>query len=186
MQLSQFPKRLLWLDFFSKKNEADLTVMSMLRSNQLFSKLTRKELALVSKLVHMRNYEAGEAVFTQDEKGLGMYIIAKGTIDIRMRAHDNPAEEVTVATLEPGSFFGELALTEQGSKRSASAYAHDKTVLVGFFRPDLMEIMERKPETGVKILLQLCKVLGKRLSETSDALTRISRELYTHESKKAA
>lgn len=176
------PGKFLWFDFFSRKNESEITVLSTLKSNQLFSKLSQKELMLVSKMVHVRHFDPGEVVFAQYEKGLGMYMIAKGSVEIKVRTPEGP--EVLVTTLEPGSFFGELALIDQENKRTASAYAQEPSVLIGFFKPDLVEIMERKPETGIKILFQLSKVLGRRLNETTEALTQISRE--TERSKKKA
>lgn len=168
------PGKNLWFDFFSKKNESDITVLSTLKSNQLFSKLSQKELTLVAKMVHVRQFDSGEVVFAQYEKGLGMYMIAKGSVEIKVRTPEGP--EVLVTTLEPGSFFGELALIDQDNKRTASAYAQEPSVLIGFFKPDLMEITERKPETGIKILFQLSKVLGKRLNETTEALTQVHRD----------
>ncbi len=113
-----------------------------------------------------------------------MYIIVKGSIEIRIHEPGRSDKEIAIAELGPGAFFGELALIDHESKRTASAYAQGPTVLVGFFKPELMEIMERKPETGVKILFQLAKVLGKRLSETTETLTQTARQLA--ERKKAA
>ncbi len=170
------PNRFLWLDFFSTKNESDITILSTLKSNLLFSKLTNRELKLVAKVVHVRTYQPSEVVFAQYEKGLGMYMIAKGSVEIKVRTSDKPVHEVLVTTLTAGSFFGELALIDQENKRSASSYALGHTTLIGFFKPDLLEIIERKPETGIKILIQLSKVLGRRLNETTDALTSLSRE----------
>lgn len=169
--------KFLWVDLFSRKSESEITVLSTLKSNQLFMKLTPRELAYVSKIVHMRVYEPSEPVFKQYEKGLGMYMIAKGAVDIRVRTPNSGDEEISVTTLNEGSFFGELALVDTDNKRTASAYAQGPTTLIGFFKPDLLEIIERKPETGVKILLQLSKVLGRRLNETTESLTVIKRQL---------
>lgn len=167
--------KFLWLDLFSRKSESEITVLSTLKSNQLFIKLTQRELNYVSKIVHMRSYEPGESVFAQYEKGLGMYMIARGAIDIRIRDKHNNGD-LLVTTLGPGSFFGELALVDTDNQRTASAFAQGPTTLVGFFKPDLLEIMERKPETGVKILFQLSKVMGRRLNETTELLTTLSKE----------
>lgn len=168
--------KFLWLDLFSRKSESEVTVLSTLKSNQLFVKLTNRELAYVAKTIHVRTYEPGEVVFEQYEKGLGMYMIAKGAVDIKLRTTDKKENEILVTTLGPGSFFGELALIDTDNKRTASAYAQGPTMLIGFFKPDLLEIMERKPETGVKILFQLSKVLGRRLNETTDLITQLSRD----------
>jgi len=60
--------------------------------------------------------------------------------------------------------------------RTAAAVAVERTVVVGFFKPDLMELLERKPEMGVKILFQLSTVLGRRLLETTEKITALSRD----------
>src|SRR5262245_4656436 len=129
--------KFLWLDLFSRKNESDITILSTLKSNQLFVKLTPRELNYVSQIVHVRTYEPGETVFEQYEKGLGMYMIAKGAVDIKVQAGGDKSEPpVLVTTLNPGSFFGELALIDNDNKRTASAYAQGPTILIGFFKPD--------------------------------------------------
>ncbi len=163
----------LWADLFSKRKDTDLTLLSTLKNNLLFSKLKRKEIAYVSKYVHVRHYDPNEIIFAQNEKGLGLYIIVKGSVDVKMKPNEKASEEVSIQTLSAGGFFGELALVDQDARRTASAYANSNTILIGFFKPDLMEILERKPETGVKILYQLSIVLGKRLSETTEAYTEL-------------
>src|SRR4051812_5170515 len=94
--------KFLWIDLFSRKSESEITVLSTLKSNQLFTKLTPRELSYVSKIVHTRTYEPGEPVFKQYEKGLGMYMIAKGAVEIKVRSPDNPDSEILVTTLEVG------------------------------------------------------------------------------------
>lgn len=183
-----FTNKFLWLDLFSKKNTAEVTVLSTLKSNVLFAKLTPKEIKYVSEVVHVRNYVPGEIIFSQYEKGLGMYMIAKGAVEIRVKGEDQNGgaeNEILVTTLAAGSFFGELALIDTENKRTASSYAQGPTTLVGFFKPDLLEIMERKPATGVKILFQLSRVLGRRLSETTDLISTLRREIR-HKDKEAA
>ncbi len=48
-------------------------------------------------------------------------------------------------------------------------------MLIGFFKPDLMEILERKPEMGAKIMFQLATVLGRRLLETTEKITLLTK-----------
>ena len=101
-----------------------------------------------------------------------MYIIAKGRVAIRTQG---APRDTLVTILEQGSFFGEIALVEPDNVRTASATPLEKTVLVGFFKPDLMEILERKPDMGVKILFQLCTVVGRRLMETTERISQLKR-----------
>ena len=74
-----------------------------------------------------------------------MYIIAKGP-DRHPHAED-PHGEALVTVLSEGSFFGEIALVEAEicSYRIGDAPREDHS-LIGFFKPDLAEILERKPD----------------------------------------
>jgi CRP-like cAMP-binding protein len=66
---------------------------------------------------------------------------------------------------------------EEGGRRSATATATNETALIGFFKPDLLEILERNPNAGVKIALRLGEVLGCRLRETNDRVSVLEDQL---------
>src|SRR5690606_30815615 len=84
---------------------------------------------------------------------------------------------VLVTRLSRGDFFGEISLVEQAGRRTATASAADDVILLGFFKPDLAEIVERNPRMGVKLLTRLGEILGRRLKETADRFTEVKREL---------
>ena len=56
--------------------------------------------------------------------------------------------------LKRGDFFGELSLIEDPSFRSASAASLSRSTLIGFFKPDLLQVIQRNPSTGNKISLR--------------------------------
>lgn len=163
----------LWKDLFRRGKAENKGLIEVLRENILFCTLSNRELQHLSHFVYERVYQPDEPVFTQGDRGNGMYIIAKGQIAIRSHSHQG---EMLVTTLQEGSFFGEIALVEPNNLRTASAVALERTVTVGFFKPDLSEILERKPEMGVKILFQLASVLGHRLLETTERITQLKRQ----------
>lgn len=146
--------------------------MSALESNALFKALTKRELAYVAPLLYERHYQPNEPIFQQGDRGLGMYIIVRGKVHIKT---ETPTGDVHITTLKDGSFFGELALIDPNNVRTASALPTEPATLVGFFKPDLLEIIERKPAVGAKILFQLSTVLGRRLLETTERVTLITR-----------
>ena len=55
--------------------------------------------------------------------------------------------------------------------------AAEDSMLLGFFKPDLLEILERQPATGVKILMRLSEVLGRRLKETTLKVTELKDDM---------
>jgi CRP/FNR family transcriptional regulator, cyclic AMP receptor protein len=172
MSQQQHP-HFLWADIFRRRKQEAGTVIEALQENNLFRTLTARELRYLANFVYERSYEADEPIFRQNDRGFGMYMVVRGSVAIKTQ--NASYGETLVTTLGKGSFFGELSLIEQDNIRSASVVAQEKTLLVGFFKPDLMEILERKPEMGVKILHQLSIVLGRRLVETTERMSQIGK-----------
>jgi CRP/FNR family cyclic AMP-dependent transcriptional regulator len=170
----------LWADLFHRKRRnADL--QKALRENILFSTLTKRQLNYASHFVYERVFEPGERIYRNAERGVGMYLIASGRVAIKT---DHGEEEIFVTELGEGSFLGELALVDPNHLRTAHAVAIERCVLIGFFKHDLEEMMERNPAIGVKIFQQLSKVLGRRLLETTDLITQLKGKLNAFEANK--
>ena len=131
----------------------------LLSAIPLFEDLTPREIDTVQRLLHRRDYVAGESVFVQGEPGLGMYIIARGTISIQ----SEPSGRELVR-LRDGDFFGEIALLNEVI-RTATARATTDGTLLSLFQPDLLGLLERSPRLGVKVLLALARLVGLRLVE---------------------
>ncbi len=170
----------LWENIF-KRFEKEQSILSVLSKNILFRNLNKRELRFIEKIVHIRKYRAREVIFRQNENGVGMYIIVKGKVDISViddiLVERSQEKDVVITRLEAGDFFGELSLVEDSGRRSATSIAAEDTVLIGFFKPDLLEILERSPSTGVKVVFRLAEVLGRRLKETTDKITQLKKEI---------
>jgi CRP-like cAMP-binding protein len=169
----------LW-DNLYRHNRSDKSVASLLKDNILFQDLSARQLKFVSNIVHLRRYQPNEIIFREDEVGVGMYIIVTGSVEIaldqgRSQGEDN-GDRVIITKLGPGDFFGELALVEENGRRSATAMANAETELIGFFKPDLIDILARNPAVGVKISMRLGEVIGCRLKETTRRLSAIEEQ----------
>ena len=159
----------IWGNIF-RLDRRKTDVAAILQNIPLFSDLSLKELRILETVVHSRNYGPGETVFVETEPGAGMYVVRSGRVNIMMQhKSDNP---ILLAELEPGDFFGEMALLGDTS-RSATAVAHDQVELIGFFHPDLVEIINLHPAMGAKISLGLAKTLADRLRFTNAQLREI-------------
>lgn len=148
--------------YFFKENEHRRTLGQMLAELPVFEGVKRRELVLVERILHPRRYKNGETVFVQEEPGAAMYIVQSGAVAIRRDG--NP-----LAHLEPGSFFGEMALLED-APRSATAEAVGETELLALSQPDLMALLERHPKTGARIFLNLGRMMSRRLRKANDNL----------------
>src|SRR5881296_4618478 len=86
----------------------------------LFKRLEPHELEHLAEEVDQVNYKAGETIFNEHDRGDALYILEVGAV--RIWVMDEDVQPVTLAELQPGAFFGELAVLDQG-ERSSSATA---------------------------------------------------------------
>ncbi len=164
----------LWKNLFSQRVIHQGTVEEVLSKVPAFSNLTQRELKEVAAIVHKREYRTGEPVFYQGDPGLGMYIIQDGEVSIAILGKDS--EERELALLGDGDFFGELALLDE-STRSANAVCKSDCTLIGFFRPDLFELIKKNNALGIKIVLKLAEIVAQRLRQTDKELSKIKSQL---------
>ena len=129
----------------------------------LFSRLRWKELTEVAKCCRVAKYSPASVLISQGEKGLGLFIITKGTVRITRKNSPDGAEEV-LGTAGMADIIGEMALLDD-MPRSATVTAVDEvSVLVlpkGEFRSILRSILSRDPDVG----LDLLAVLSRRLRQ---------------------
>ncbi|MEA3363553.1 MAG: cyclic nucleotide-binding domain-containing protein [Thermodesulfobacteriota bacterium] len=162
-----------WSNIFQSSGY-EQTLEYFLSTMPMFKKLDKRELAFLANIVHTRNYEADEIVFSEGDIGSGMYSIRSGQIQIFNRSEHG--EETEQAILETGDFFGEIALTAS-RPRCASARSTEPTVLVGLFRSDMLEAVRRHPAPSAKIMLGLNRVISDRLLQCSLQLEELKKQL---------
>ena len=157
----------IWGNGIFRKKKKDDDIFTLLKDIPIFSDLKHKEIAEIEKIMHRRVYKKNEPIIRMGDPGLGMYIIVKGSVEI---IEEKKKEENRIlAKLNDGSFFGDLALLDE-SPRSASAIATEDCDIIGFFRPDFLDLLNRKPKLGIKVLFALAKTIGERLRRTDEML----------------
>jgi CRP/FNR family cyclic AMP-dependent transcriptional regulator len=164
----------LWRNLFSQRVIREGTIEEVLSKVPAFADLAPRELKEVAAIVHKREYRSGEPVFYQGDPGLGMYIVKDGEVSIVIQGKDGNEREL--ALFGDGDFFGELALLDE-SPRSANAVCKTECTLIGFFRPDLFELIEKNTTLGIKIVLKLAEIVAQRLRHTDKELSKVKSQL---------
>ncbi|MCK5329907.1 MAG: cyclic nucleotide-binding domain-containing protein [Candidatus Marinimicrobia bacterium] len=166
-------KNAFWENIFKGWQKEESATVLTLKQVPIFHDFSNREFRDIEKLIHQRTYKPQDYVFKSKAPGEGMYIILSGKVEIF--ADDAQGVRNVFAVLGEGDFFGEMSLLDS-EPRSASAIAIDHTVLLGFFRPDLMSLLDRNPDLGNRILLNLAKVVVERLRKTNDLLTEAQKQ----------
>lgn len=163
----------VWSCFFRPPREKTENI-ELMKDLPVFDSLTTGELIQIERVLHERHYGPGEVVFNEGEPGAGLYIIKKGAIEITKKIAGGDA--IQLAIIPERSFFGELALLDE-TPRSASALALTQSTLYGFSKPDLEHLLERNQRLGVKIILNLSKLVTRRLIKSNENLEVVQAEL---------
>jgi CRP-like cAMP-binding protein len=153
------------------------SIPKFLRNVELLKHFSDNELRILAKYLHNRKFSEGEVVFRAGEIGIGFYFIFSGTIEL---SHDELESEINsekFLVLEEFSYFGEMALLQEGNQRTATALARNKCELVGIFKPDLDNLIIRHPVIAAKLIQSISIALADRLyfltSEASKMYKRI-------------
>lgn len=138
----------------------------------LFSQLTPGELDIVDGLLHRREYLADEIVFDEGEEGQAIYIVLDGEVTLGRRGGVAPEH---IATLGPGSFFGDMALLDD-LPRTAQARTRQTAQVAVFFRTDFLALMDTHARIASKIALQLAREMGRRIRQLQNGATEAWRQ----------
>ncbi|MGI5173528.1 Crp/Fnr family transcriptional regulator [Treponema sp. OMZ 840] len=112
---------------------------------------------------NLRNYPKDTMIFSECQSGQDMFIIQSGQVKISKVVDDN---EVILAVLQKGDFFGEMALLEN-KPRSASAIAHEDCTLMAVNRKNFDQMVA----TQSQLITRLTITLAERLWSMSRQLT---------------
>lgn len=135
--------------------------------SQIFPSLTAQERRkLADQLDAWQSYPSGTLIVQEGDSSAFMSIIVVGQVDVFTQSL--MGDEVLLATLGPGQFFGEnSALT--GAPRSASVRAKTDVVLHNINREGLVEALIERPD----VLQALEGIRGERLAATLSRLQEL-------------
>jgi CRP/FNR family cyclic AMP-dependent transcriptional regulator len=141
-----------------------------LKENELFQSLNDKEIALLSKSVEEKVLPSNTPLFFENMIGESMYIVVNGAIKISKMLSEG--EERTLTVMEPGDYFGEMALLEEGP-RTVSAIVQEQADVLVFKRNAFLEMMTKEPQLAVKVIASMYKSLSSKLRQASPRIQEI-------------
>lgn len=152
-------------------------IADRLRRVPVLSHLSSGALYAMAGVTHRRTYRRGEALYCEGDPGLGLYVVESGRVRLSTdRATDPPSE---LRVLEADDMVGGLSLLGD-FQRLETAETVTETQVLGFFRPDLKNVMRRDPKAAAEIVMALARHtaaqqvdLLRRYEEQTDALTAL-------------
>lgn len=132
--------------------------IELLRGVTLFAGCSTAELGKIASLTSEHHAKAGQVLTERGDPGLEFFIIVEGDATATRKG-------VHLATLGPGSFFGELALLD-GGERTATVVAETDMRLLVLSRREFNGLHHVAPSVSNKMLVEL----GARLRSADEKL----------------
>ena len=127
----------------------DLFVTKLLKQASPFSTLDGERLRRLATRLERLEVSTGDTIIRRGEAGEECYVLRSGRVEVL--AGGAQGDERTLATLDPGSLFGEAALLTDGL-RNATVRALEPCTLLALRRTDLLEVLGEDRQTRERML----------------------------------
>jgi CRP-like cAMP-binding protein len=151
----------------------------VLARTELFGGIDGAAQRRIADHVAERVVERGQCVFTQDEPGDRMFVLAEGAVKLFVSSRDGGIVELV--RHRPPATFGEVALLD-GGLRSASAEATERSLLLVVTRSELLALLRSEEQVAEALLRTLGTIVRRTTRQVSDLVFldlqgRVARQL---------
>ncbi len=138
--------------------------LSYLRDTDIFRDLEHAEVEALGKRAPMQRVPAGTVFFSPEQAAEVLFILKEGQVRLYHLSPDGKA--LTIAVLEPGTIFGEMAMLGQRLHQSY-AEAMRPCLLCLMSREDVKSMLLSDPRVATRI----AEILGQRLISAEQRLS---------------
>jgi CRP/FNR family cyclic AMP-dependent transcriptional regulator len=138
-----------------------------LKMMDVFQDLTEAEIEEIDRATTMSTCRRGKIFYMPEDTSQVLFLLKQGRVQLYRISPDG--KKLVIATIGPGTIFGEMALIGQGM-HNTFAEATEECVLCVMSREDVERLLVTKP----KVALRIFEALGTRLKETEARLEEIA------------
>ena len=143
-----------------------------LQQVEVFQDLTEAQIHEVERCARMSTVGPGRTLYQPDDKSEMLFLLKSGRVQIYRISPDG--KRFVIFNIEPGMFFGEMALLGQAIHDSFAESTTESTLCV-ISRRDFEYLISRFPTIGVRIM----QALADRLSEAETQLEDLALKSLT-------
>jgi CRP-like cAMP-binding protein len=125
------------------------STIESLKGVAMFTNVPTKTLERLERMARERNYKVGDAVMTQGQEGVGIFFLLEGEMEV-------VRDETSLATLQPGAFFGEMALLDH-YRRSSTVKATKPSRCLAIPRSDFVAEIKSDNDLCYNMLVHMTR-----------------------------
>ena len=104
-----------------------------------------------------QRYRKSQVIFEEGSTGSEMYLIHSGRVLLSVKRDE--AKHVPLIVLNPGDFFGEMALVDDSPRSTTASAVDDDTELIVVDRARFLFMVRQQPEFALSLMHTLCQRL---------------------------
>ena len=143
-------------------------IAERLAAVDIFAPLSVDETTMLAQAAVRHVFAPGETVIRAGEPGSSMFVVHKGKVRVQVSENGRPR---TVATLNEGDFFGEMALFT-GEPRTANVLAMEETEVLEIGHAAMKRVFDTNPDLVESLSFIMAERREGLASATPDATTR--------------
>lgn len=130
---------------------------------ELFRDLSERDMAELDRITTITSVPRGRVFYQPEDVSEVMFLLKEGRVQLYRISPEG--KKLVIATLGPGTLFGEMALLGQ-QMHNAFAEALDDCLILVMSRADLERLILNKPLVGLRML----EITGRRLNDAEARL----------------
>lgn len=155
-----------------------MSILNIIKSSPLFFELFDEEIDGLIADCNVLSLEKGELIVKDGEEGNEIFLILSGGAFVKKGA-------VTLVELRKGDLFGEMVLLDERT-RSADIIASTYTDVLIMSYDTIFATFQKNPKVFSMLILNLCRLLAKRLKGSSEEIKRLNGLLSAFKEKDKA
>ena len=146
-----------------------MVTIDALKRVEILIGLSNEQLAGVATICQIKVFNAGDTIVREREPSSEIYIIKKGSAQVRLSGGRITAETLAapgpqaIISLGQGQIFGEMALIDMGLRSATVQCTADDTELYVIRRDDFIHLCEQDTDIGYKVMRNLAADLSFKL-----------------------
>jgi small-conductance mechanosensitive channel/CRP-like cAMP-binding protein len=163
-----FPTRTLFVERPSRVAQRDGdggAIVERLSAVDIFAPLSADETSMLAQAAVRHVFAPGETVIRAGDPGSSMFVVHKGKVRVQVSENGRPR---TVATLNEGDFFGEMALFT-GEPRTANVLALEETEVLEIGHGAMKRVFDTNPDLVESLSFIMAERRQGLASQTDDS-----------------
>ena len=151
-----------------------MSIINIIKSSPLFFELFDNEIETIVEKCSVMSLEKDDYIFRENDEGNEIFLILTGAANVKK-------SDTVLAKLKKGDLFGEMVLLEE-KVRTADVIASTYTDVLVMDFDAIFGIFKKNPKIFSLLMLNLCRLLAKRLKGSSESIKQLNAKIQDFES----